>query len=147
MSAAATPTGSPGESGATGIRPAAVVPLVLIVAAQALILGVGAAFMVFSMITRDVWSVPGAIFLTVVFGGGCLWLTNAARGLWRGKRWPRAAAFTAQLFSLVAAGAIVLPFTTAGALALIAAALTAMVCLFLPPVVDWTTQDMDPQLR
>lgn len=146
MPAAATPTGSSGESSA-GVRPAAVVPLVLIVAAQALILGVGAAVMVFAMLTGDVWSVPGAIFLTVVFGGGCLWLTNAALGLWRGKRWPRAAAFTAQLFSLVAAGAIVFPFTTTGALALIVAAVIAMICLFLPPVVDWTTRGVDPQRR
>lgn len=147
MPSAANPTGSSGEFSAAGVRPAAVVPLVLIVAAQALILGVGAAVMIFAMVTGDVWSVPGAIFLTVVFGGGCLWLTNAALGLWRGKRWPRAAAFTAQLFSLVAAGAIVFPFTTTGALALIAAALIAMICLFLPPVVDWTTQGVEPRRR
>lgn len=147
MPAAATPAGSSGESRTTGVRPSALVPLVLIVAAQSLILGAGAAVMVFSVVSGDVWSVPGAMFLTVVFGGGCLWLTNAALGLWRGKRWPRAAAFTAQLFSLVAAGAIVWPFTTAGALALMAAALIAMVCLFVPSVVDWTTQDVDPRLR
>lgn len=129
------------------VRPAAMVPLVLIVGAQAAILGVGAVFMIFALVTGEVWSVPGAIFLTVVFGAGCLWLTNAALGLWRGKRWPRAAAFTAQLFSLVAAGAIVYPFSGAGAAGLVVAALAAMVCLFLPSVVDWTTQEVRADLR
>ncbi|MDO5619592.1 hypothetical protein [Kocuria sp.] len=146
MPAAASPV-NPSSPQRGGVRPTALVPLVLIVGAQALILGIGAAVMVFAMITGEVWSVPGAIFLTVVFGGGFLWLSNAARGLWRGKRWPRAAAFTAQLFSLVAAGAIVLPYTVVGAIALVVAALIAMICLFVPTVVDWTTQDVDARLQ
>lgn len=141
------PSDSPDRPDPGVLRPAAVFPVVLVVGAQALILGIGAAYMLFALVTGQVWSVPGAIFLTVVFGGGALWLTNAAKGLWRGKRWPRAAAFTAQLFSLVAAGAIVWPFTTVGAIALIVAALVAAACLFLPTVVQWTTQDFQRNPR
>ncbi|NHU84486.1 hypothetical protein GWK18_02535 [Kocuria sp. JC486] len=138
---------NPDDGRRPSVRPQALVPLVMIVAVQALVLGIGAAFMLYAMVTGEVWSVPGAIFLTVVFGGGCLWLTNAARGLWHGKRWPRAAAFTAQLFSLVAAGAIVRPFSTLGAVALAVAAVVAMLCLFTRPVVDWTTQEVRADLR
>ncbi|MDO4254159.1 MAG: hypothetical protein Q4C81_03290 [Kocuria sp.] len=138
---AVRPTGS-SEPPRRFFRPAALVPLVLVVAAQAVCLGIGAFSMLLGLITGDVWSVPGAVFLTVVFGGGCLWLLSAARGLWRGKRWPRAAALTAQLFSVVAAGAILAPFTPLGAGALVLAAAVAMVCLFTPAVVDWTTQDL-----
>ncbi|KAA9395592.1 hypothetical protein FCK90_00760 [Kocuria coralli] len=147
MPSTTRPARSDGDAASAPVRPQAIVPLVLIVGAQALILGAGAAYMVFSLATGQVWSVPGAIFLIVVFGSGCLWLAGAARGLWRGKRWPRAAAFTVQLFSLVAAGAIVYPMSAIGAVVLIVAAVTAMVCLFLRPVVDWTTQELRPELR
>lgn len=129
------------------LRPALLVPLVFVVAAQAGVLGFGAVAVFVAVIQGNAWSVPGGVFLALIFGAGAVWLGSAARGAWVGRRWSRAAVFTAQLFSLVAAGAVVHPYSPVGAIALVVAAGGAMACLFVPAVVDWTTQDVPQRLR
>ncbi|WP_144793259.1 hypothetical protein [Kocuria palustris] len=137
----------PSEAATRPLRPQAIVPLVAVVAAQSIVLFAAAVWLLSGLFTGHAASVGATVMLAALLAGGGLWLLRAAMGLWAGRRWPRAAALTAQLFAVIIAGAVILPFSGWLALAVILAALVAGASLFRQSVVDWTTQDVPEDRR
>lgn len=135
------------ETASRPLRPRGLVPLVAVVAAQSIVLFAAAAWVLSGLFTGQAASIGASIMLAVLLAGGGLWLLRAAMGLWGGKRWPRAAALTAQLFAVIIAGAVIRPFSGWIALVVVVAALAAGASLFREPVVDWTTQDVPEDRR
>lgn len=124
------------------VRPTALLPLVGVVGAESLALFAAAAWLLFGLVTAQVASAPATIMLVLLVAGGGFWLLRTAQALWRGRRWPRAAALTAQLFTILIAGVFIRPIDGWAALLVVVAALVAGFSLFREPVVDWTTQEV-----
>lgn len=124
------------------LRPQGLYPLIAVVGAQALLLVLGAGWLLYGMLTGRVVSVGATLFLVVLVAGAATILIRAALALWRGRRWPRSVALTAQLFAVLIAGTIIRPVSGVLALIVVLAAIVAGMSLFRPAVVDWTTQDV-----
>lgn len=124
------------------LRPQGLYPLVAVVGAEGLLLIVGAGWLVYGLLTGRVVSLGATLFLVVAFAGAGTILLRAVLALWRGRRWPRSVALTAQLFAVLIAGTIILPVSAALALIVVLAAIVAGMSLFRPAVVDWTTQEV-----
>lgn len=124
------------------LRPQGLYPLVAVVGAEGLLLIVGAGWLLFGLLTGRVLSVGATLFLVVLFAGAGAILLRAVLALWRGRRWPRSVALTAQLFAVLIAGTIIRPVSGSLALIVVLAAILAGMSLFRPAVVDWTTQDV-----
>lgn len=135
------------ETAARPLRPQALVPLVAVVAAESAVVFIGALWVLSGLFTGHAASVVRTLMLAVLLAGGGLWLARTSMALWAGRRWPRAAALTAQLFAVIIAAAILLPLSWWIALLVAAAALVAGGCLFRQDVVDWTTQDVPADRR
>jgi hypothetical protein len=121
-------------------RPREIAVLSGIVLLEALALAVAGLRLVWTLLFEQPLTVGGTVFLVLVLLGGALWLLHVGRGLWRGFRWPRAAALVVQLFVLVLA----LPLLQGGqwALGLVLAVPAAVVLLLLfrPTVLAWTSR-------
>ena len=129
------------------LRPQALVPLVGIVAAESGVVFAGARWALSGLFTGHAASAVTTLMLTVLLAAGGLWVARTSMALWAGRRWPRAAALTFQLFAVIIAVAILLPLSRWLALLVAAAALVAGGSLFRQDVVDWTTQDVAPDRR
>jgi hypothetical protein len=133
-------TAEPAPSGRT--RPPEITVLTGIVLLEALALAAAGLLLVWTLLFGEPLTVGGTVFLAVVFLGGALWLLRAGRGLWRGFRWPRAAALVVQLFLLVVA----VPLFGAGrwAAALLPAlpAAVGIRRLVRPAALAWTTRTL-----
>ncbi|MUN61698.1 hypothetical protein GMA12_00775 [Kocuria sediminis] len=123
-----------------GVRPREIAVLAGIVLLEALALAVAGLRLVWTLLFEQPLTVGGTVFLVLVLLGGALWLLHVGRGLWRGFRWPRAAALVVQLFVLVLA----LPLLQAGqwalGLVLAAPAVVVLLLLFRPAVLAWTSR-------
>lgn len=135
------------ETAVRPLRPQAIVPLVSIVAAESVVVFAGALWVLSGVFTGHVDSVVRTLMLVVLLVGGGLWLARTVTALWAGRRWPRAAALTVQLFAVIIAVAVLLPASRWLALLVLAAALVAGGSLFRQDVVDWTTQDVPADRR
>ncbi|MGX5358753.1 hypothetical protein [Kocuria sp. KH4] len=123
-----------------GVRPREIAVLAGTVLLEALALAVAGLRLVWTLLFEQPLTVGGTVFLVLVLLGGALWLLHVGRGLWRGFRWPRAAALVVQLFVLVLA----LPLLQAGqwaiGLVLAAPAVVVLLLLFRPAVLAWTSR-------
>lgn len=121
-------------------RPRAVAVLTGVVLLEALVLAGAALRLVWSLLFEEPLTVGGTVFLAAVFAGGALWLLRVGRGLWRGFRWPRAAALVVQLFLLVLAYPLLRSGQWGPGLATAAPAAVVLVLLFRPGVLAWTSR-------
>lgn len=121
-------------------RPREVVVLTGLVLLEALVLAGAALRAVWSLLFEEPLTVGGTVFLAAVLLGGALWLVRVGRGLWRGFRWPRAAALVVQLFLLVLALPLLRSGQWAAGLAPAVPALVVLVLLFRPGVLAWTSR-------
>lgn len=123
-----------------GARPREIAVLAGVVLLEALALAAAGLRLVGTLLFEQPLTVGGTVFLVLVLLGGALWLLHVGRGLWRGFRWPRAAALVVQLFLLVLA----LPLLQAGqwGLGLVPAvpAVVVLLLLFRPAVLAWTSR-------
>ncbi|MEX5300904.1 hypothetical protein [Kocuria sabuli] len=123
-----------------GARPREIAVLAGVVLLEALALAAAGLRLVWTLLFEQPLTVGGTVFLVLVLLGGALWLLHVGRGLWRGFRWPRAAALVVQLFLLVLA----LPLLQAGqwGLGLVPAvpAVVVLLLLFRPAVLAWTSR-------
>ncbi len=123
-----------------GPRPREIAVLAGVVLLEALALAAAGLRLVWTLLFEQPLTVGGTVFLVLVLLGGALWLLHVGRGLWRGFRWPRAAALVVQLFLLVLA----LPLLQAGqwGLGLVPAvpAVVVLLLLFRPAVLAWTSR-------
>lgn len=123
-----------------GVRPREIAVLAGTVLLEALALAVAGLRLVWTLLFEQPLTVGGTVFLVLVLLVGALWLLHVGRGLWRGFRWPRAAALVVQLFVLVLA----LPLLQAGqwapGLVLAAPAVVVLLLLFRPAVLAWTSR-------
>ncbi|WP_298583662.1 hypothetical protein [uncultured Kocuria sp.] len=123
-----------------GARPGEVVVLTGVVLLEALVLAGAALRLVWTLLFGEPLTAGGTVFLTAVFLGGALWLLRVGRGLWRGFRWPRAAALVVQLFLLVLAYPLLRSGQWGPGLATAAPAVLVLVLLFRPGVLAWTSR-------
>lgn len=123
-----------------GARPREIAVLAGVVLLEAIALAAAGLRLVWTLLFEQPLTVGGTVFLALVLLGGALWLLHVGRGLWRGFRWPRAAALVVQLFLLVLA----LPLFQAGqwGLGLVPAvpAVVVLLLLFRPAVLAWTSR-------
>jgi hypothetical protein len=123
-----------------GARPREIAVLAGAVLLEALALAAAGLRLVWTLLFEHPLTVGGTVFLVLVLLGGAVWLLHVGRGLWRGFRWPRAAALVVQLFLLVLA----LPLLQAGqwGLGLVPAvpAVVVLLLLFRPAVLVWTSR-------
>ncbi|GGG49940.1 hypothetical protein GCM10011374_10440 [Kocuria dechangensis] len=124
-----------------GPRPREVAVLAGLVLLEALGLAVAALRLLWTLLFEEPLTVGGTVFLTLVAAAGALWLLRVGRGLWRGFRWPRAAALVVQLFLLVVSFPLLQAGEWAG-LGPAVPALVVLVLLFRPAVLDWTTRTL-----
>ena len=122
-------------------RPAAVLVVALIVAAEATALLAAAAWYGYQLAAGSpVLSFWGAVFTLVLLLAFSAWLYSVAVFLNRGYRWTRAAALVAQLFVLT----IGFPTLTGGlplaGLAMLVPAVTAIVLLFHSKVIRFASR-------
>ena len=122
-------------------RPAAVLVLALIVAAEATALLAAAAWYGYQLaVGSPVLSFWGAVFTLGLLLAFSAWLFAVALFLYRGYRWTRAAALVAQLFVLT----IGFPTMSAGlpvaGLAMLVPAVTAIVLLFQNKVISFASR-------
>ncbi|ALU40524.1 hypothetical protein AS188_13025 [Kocuria flava] len=132
-----TPTAAPTPPGP---RPRAVTVLAAVVLLEALALALAGARLLWSLVAEEPLTVGGTVFLLVVALAGALWLHRVARGLWRGYRWPRAAALVVQLFLLVLGVPLLQGGQWAAGLALALPAAVVLLLLFRPAVLAWTSR-------
>lgn len=123
---------------AENARPREMVALTGLVLLEALVLAAAALRLVWSLLFEEPLTVGGTVFLVLVLLGGALWLLQAGRGLWRGHRWPRAAALVVQLFLLIVAFPLLQAGRWAVGLAPAVPAVLVLVLLFRPAVLAWT---------
>ncbi|KUG55518.1 MULTISPECIES: hypothetical protein [Kocuria] len=121
-------------------RPPAVAVLTGVVLLEALVLAGAGLRLVWTLLFGDPLTTGGTVFLTAVFLGGAFWLLRVGRGLWRGFRWPRAAALVVQLFLLVLAYPLLRSGQWGPGLATAAPAVVVLVLLFRPDVLAWTSR-------
>ncbi|GEO92454.1 hypothetical protein KFL01_17600 [Kocuria flava] len=107
---------------------------------EALALALAGARLLWSLVAEEPLTVGGTVFLLVVALAGALWLHRVARGLWRGYRWPRAAALVVQLFLLVLGVPLLQGGQWAAGLALALPAAVVLLLLFRPAVLAWTSR-------
>lgn len=123
-----------------GARPREIAVLTGVVLLEALALAAAGLRLVWTLLFEQPLTVGGTVFLVLVLLGGALWLLHVGRGLWRGFRWPRAAALVVQLFLLVLA----LPLLRAGqwgpGLVPAVPAVVVLLLLFRPAVLAWTSR-------
>lgn len=122
------------------VRPREIAVLSGIVLLEALALAVAGLRLVWTLLFEQPLTVGGTVFLVLVLLGGALWLLHVGRGLWRGFRWPRAAALVAQLFVLVLALPLLQGGQWALGLALAVPAAVVLLLLFRPTVLAWTSR-------
>lgn len=133
-------TAEPAPTGRT--RPREITVLTGIVLLEALALAGAGLLLVWTLLFGQPLTVGGTVFLAAVFLGGALWLLRAGRGLWRGFRWPRAAALVVQLFLLVVAAPLFEAGRWAAGLVPALPAAVGILLLFRPAVVAWTTRTL-----
>ncbi len=121
-------------------RPRAVSILTGVVLLEALALAGAALRLVRTLLFEEPLTVGGTVFLTAVFLGGALWLWRVGRALWRGYRWPRAAALVVQLFLLVLALPLLQSGQWTAGLVPAVPAVVVLVLLFRPGVLAWTSR-------
>jgi len=121
-------------------RPREVALLAGVVLLEALAMAGVALRLLWSLLFEQPLTVGGTVFLVAVFLGGALWQLRVGRGLWRGFRWPRAAALVVQLFLLVLGFPLLQAGQWPAGLALAAPAVVVLVLLFRPAVLAWTSR-------
>ena len=123
-----------------GARPREIAVLSGAVLVEAVLLAGAAVRLAGTVLFGQPATVGGTVVLVVVLLAAALWLLHVGRALWRGFRWPRAAALVVQVFLLVVA----LPLLQAGqwASGLVPAvpAVVVLVLLFRPAVLAWTSR-------
>lgn len=128
------------SSSTPGARPREIAVLAGVVLLESLALAAAGLRLVWTLLFEQPLTVGGTVFLVLVLLGGALWLLHVGRGLWRGFRWPRAAALVVQLFLLVLA----LPLLRAGqwwpGLVPAVPAVVVLLLLFRPAVLAWTSR-------
>lgn len=134
-SAAASPTSG-------GARPHEVAALAGLVLLEALGLVAAGLLLLWTLLFGRPLTVGGTVFLVAVSLGGALWLSRVARGLWRGYRWPRAAALVVQLFLLVVGVPLLQGGRWGVGLVLAGPAAAVLVLLFRPAVLAWTSRTL-----
>jgi hypothetical protein len=123
-----------------GARPREVAALTGAVLLEALVLAAAALRLVATLLFGRPLTVGGTVFLAVVLLAGALWLLHVGRGLWRGFRWPRAAALVVQVFLLVVAFPLLQAGQWAAGLVPAVPAVVVLVLLFRPAVLAWTSR-------
>lgn len=123
------------------MRPAAVLVVAVVVAAEATALLAAAAWYGYQLaVGSPVLSFWGAVFTLGLLLAFSAWLYSVAVFLYRGYRWTRAAALVAQLFVLT----IGFPTLSAGlpfaGLAMLIPAVTAIVLLFHNKVISYASR-------
>ncbi len=125
-------------------RPVGVVLIAVALVLEALALLAAAAFYVYGLLTSTPVSYGGAIFTLVLLLLLAVWLLAVGHFLFRGYRWPRAAALAWQLFMLVVA----VPTLTGGyilyGLALLIPPVVALVLLFTGGVITYVSKTSKP---
>ncbi|HEU4668907.1 MAG TPA: hypothetical protein VFS79_14730 [Arthrobacter sp.] len=122
-------------------RPAAVLVVALVVAAEATALLIAAAWYGYELVTGSpVLSFWGAVFTLVLLIAFSAWLYAVAVFLSRGYRWTRAAALVAQLFVLTVGVPTLSGGLLAAGLAMLVPAIAAIVLLFHSKVVSYASR-------
>ncbi|MFX1818791.1 hypothetical protein PV768_03260 [Pseudarthrobacter sp. CC4] len=124
-----------------GGRPAAVLVVALVVAAEATALLVAAGWYGYQLLAGSpVLSFWGAVFTLVLLLAFSAWLYAVALFLNRGFRWTRAAALVAQLFVLTIGFPTVSSGLLLAGLAMLVPAVTAIVLLFQSKVISYASR-------
>lgn len=128
------------DKGPSG-RPAAVIVVALVVAAEATALLVAAGWYGYQLLAGSpVLSFWGAVFTLVLLLAFSAWLYAVALFLNRGFRWTRAAALVAQLFVLTIGFPTVSSGLLLAGLAMLVPAVTAIVLLFQSKVISYASR-------
>lgn len=130
------------SSPSRGARPREIPVLVGAVLAEALVLVGAGVLLAGTLLFGRPATVGGTAVLVVVLLAGALWLLHVGRGLWRGFRWPRAAALVVQVFLLVVALPLLQAGQWAAGLVPAAPAVLVLVLLFRPAVLAWTSRTL-----
>jgi hypothetical protein len=128
-------------AGGPGLRPGAVLLVVLVVATEATALLVAAAWYGYQLAAGSpVLSFWGAVFTLVLLLAFSAWLYAVAVFLNRGYRWTRAAALVAQLFVLTIGFPTLSSGLVLAGLAMLVPAITAIVLLFHSKVTNYASR-------
>ena len=133
--------------GAASSRPWTVSVITVLVAVEAAALLAIAVGLVVSLFSVHVLPVGGIIFATVVLAGGAMWLGAAARGTWRGLRWPRAAVLVSQAFLLIIGLSFLQIAMGFWGIVVAVVAVVTVLCLFAPLTVAWMHRTRDDAAR
>ena len=109
----------------------------LLVGLEAVALAVVGVRFLASLFTPHVLPVGGIVFAAVVLFGGAVWLGAAARGTWRGLRWPRAAVLVTQAFLIVVGFSAARGGFPVAGIPAVAVAVVTLLALFARPTVAW----------
>lgn len=121
-------------------RPWAVWLIGAIVWVEALVLAFTGVSFFMSLFSEHIIPAAGIIFASVVLIGIAVWLAAAARGTFKGRRWPRAAILVTQVFLVVVGISLSQSGATAiGVLGVVAAGVT-LIALFNRSTVAWMTE-------
>ncbi len=121
-------------------RPAGIAVIAVILLLEALaFLGISVLFIT-TLITNDPVSVGGSVFLAVFLVLLAVWLVLVARALWRGFRWPRAAALVIQLFLVILSVSFLSNGSVLTGLGMLVPAAVVLLTLFTRPVLAYTVQ-------
>lgn len=128
-------------------RPAGLIWVMILVAAEGLVIGGLAIWLAIALITGGAKSLVTSLALLVLVAAAAGWLNLIVRGLLRGKRWARSAALFWQLVQLaVASGSFSGQFgSQAIGWALIVPSVVVLVLLFTKPVVAATMAATDEE--
>ena len=126
-------------------RHPALIALVLILAAETLVLAAATVYFVLELLISRPASVGSALTITAIIALATVWLGFIVAGVLRGQAWTRAAIVVVQvLFAAVAIGSFQGPDPRVGlGVALLAPALVVLVLLFSKPVLAATAGRTD----
>lgn len=133
--------------GTTGPRPWTASVITVLVALEAVALLAVVVGLVVSLFSVHVLPVAGIVFAIVVLTAGALWLGAAARGTWRGLRWPRAAVLVSQAFLLIVGLSFLQIAMGFWGIVVAAVAVVTVLCLFAPRTVAWMHRTRDNAAR
>jgi hypothetical protein len=122
------------------VRPAGVAVIAVILLLEALaFLGISVLFLR-TLLTNDPVSVGGSVFLAVFLVLLAVWLVLMARALWRGFRWPRAAALVIQLFLVILSVSFLSNGPVLIGLGMLLPGAVVLLTLFTRPVLAYTVR-------
>lgn len=127
----------------SGMRPGAVVALVVLLALESAGLVAATVFLVFELLVAPTDSFVSAIALTVCVAIAAVWVSAIAVGTWRGQSWIRGASIVVQvLLAAIAIGSFqgILPRPDIGWILLLPA-IGVVALLFSRPVQRWLRRE------